>query len=102
MWTRKSGSCSRLSAAEEEDSAEALQAAIGILDVLEAEHDKAGELLRQMREVTSDYTLPAGACMTYTITFRKLDELEDDMFTHVHLENNLLFPELLRMRNEKQ
>lgn len=87
--------------AEAEGSAEALQTALDILNILEAEHDDAGELLRRMRETTSDYTLPTGACMTYTITFRKLEELEDDMFTHVHLENNLLFPELVRMRNEQ-
>ncbi len=58
---------------------------------LEAEHSHAGELLGQMRSVSSDYRLPDGACRTYTVTYRKLEELENDMFAHVHLENNILF-----------
>jgi len=84
--------------AEEEGTAEALQAALNLVEELEAEHDGAGELLRLIRKATNDFVLPAGTCMTYTVTFRKLEELEDDMFTHVHLENNLLFPELAAMR----
>ncbi|GBG11727.1 iron-sulfur cluster repair di-iron protein [Paenibacillus agaridevorans] len=84
--------------AEEEGSASALLAALQILDTLEAEHDEAGDLLSRMRETTKGYMLPEEACMTYTITFRKLEELESDMFTHVHLENNLLFPALAELR----
>lgn len=67
-----------------------------ILGALEAEHDHAGRLLEQMRELTDGYTLPADACRTYTLTFQKLEELENDMFNHVHLENNILFN---RVRN---
>lgn len=61
------------------------------LDELEQEHEAAGDLLKLMREVTSDYQLPDGACRTYTVTFQKLEELESDMFQHIHLENNILF-----------
>lgn len=85
---------------EAEGSEEALQAALHLLDALEAEHDQAGDLLGRMREATEGYALPEGACMTYSVTFRKLEELENDMFTHVHLENNLLFPALVEMREE--
>lgn len=80
--------------AEEEGSTESLMRARELLESLEAEHDEAGELLRRIREATQDYALPTGACRTYTLTFRKLEELEEDMFTHIHLENNLLFPQL--------
>jgi regulator of cell morphogenesis and NO signaling len=61
------------------------------LDELEREHEHAGDLLKNMREVTSNYTLPDGACRTYTLTFQKLEQLESDMFEHIHLENNILF-----------
>lgn len=63
----------------------------GKLAELEREHEHAGDLLKQMREVTNNYTLPEGACRTYTLTFQKLEELESDMFEHIHLENNILF-----------
>lgn len=62
---------------------------------LESEHAGAGEILFKMREITRDYTLPEDACMTYQLTFKKLEELESDTFQHVHLENYILFPRVL-------
>lgn len=59
---------------------------------LEADHSSVGDMLREIREVTSDYLLPEGACRTYTLTFQQLIELESDMFQHIHLENNIIFP----------
>lgn len=59
---------------------------------LEKEHDHAGEILRQLRETTSDYELPLDACGTYTLVYKRLEALEGQTFMHVHLENNILFP----------
>ncbi|WP_308162110.1 DUF542 domain-containing protein [Bacillus sp. ISL-18] len=39
--------------------------AIKMIVELEKEHDHAGDLLRQIRAVTSDFALPADACGTY-------------------------------------
>ncbi|WP_152396193.1 iron-sulfur cluster repair di-iron protein [Paenibacillus guangzhouensis] len=58
---------------------------------LEGEHDGAGNLLKQLREVTNDFTPPEHACTTYRITYARLEELEGMTFEHVHLENNVLF-----------
>ncbi|TLS38957.1 iron-sulfur cluster repair di-iron protein [Pseudalkalibacillus caeni] len=63
---------------------------------LETEHETAGFLLKRLREVTRDYQTPEGACMTYQLTYNKLEELEADLFEHIHLENNILFPALLK------
>ncbi|NOU78864.1 iron-sulfur cluster repair di-iron protein [Paenibacillus sp. LMG 31459] len=63
----------------------------GLLHNLEAEHDGAGEILRELRRVTNDYTPPAHACTTYRLTYARLEELEGMTFEHVHLENNNLF-----------
>ncbi|MFA9559607.1 iron-sulfur cluster repair di-iron protein [Evansella sp. AB-rgal1] len=68
--------------------------ALSRIHELESEHEEAGSLLKQIRNVTSDFTLPSGACTTYKMTFKRLEELESDMFQHVHLENNILFPRL--------
>lgn len=57
----------------------------------EGEHDGAGDLLKQMRAITDQYTMPADGCTTYALTYQKLEALESDMFQHVHLENNILF-----------
>lgn len=70
--------------------------AASAIDGMESDHSAAGDLLKEMREVTQNYLLPEDACRTYTVTFRKLEELESDLFEHIHLENNLLFPRMKR------
>lgn len=60
--------------------------------VMEAEHDSAGEALRKLRELTSDYAVPDFACVTYRSMLNGLREMEDDLHLHIHLENNILFP----------
>ncbi|MGG1676600.1 iron-sulfur cluster repair di-iron protein [Neobacillus sp. NRS-1170] len=66
--------------------------AINLITELEKEHDHAGEILRQIRAVTSDFTLPLDACGTYRLVYARLEALESLTFMHVHLENNILFP----------
>ena len=56
------------------------------------EHDAAGELLARLRALSSDYVPPADACVSYGTLFRALAELERDLHTHIHKENNILFP----------
>ncbi|PGV47999.1 iron-sulfur cluster repair di-iron protein [Bacillus sp. AFS037270] len=69
--------------------------AIKMIVELEKEHDHAGEILRQIRAVTSDFALPADACGTYRLVYARLEALEGLTFMHVHLENNILFPRYL-------
>ena len=60
--------------------------------MMEAEHDSAGDAMAQIRGLTNGYAPPADACMTYRICLQELEEFEQDLHVHVHLENNLLFP----------
>ncbi|WP_410514638.1 iron-sulfur cluster repair di-iron protein [Paenibacillus sp. BR2-3] len=62
------------------------------LHELEGEHDAAGDILKEIRRVTNDFTPPGHACTTYRLTYARLEELEGMTFEHVHLENNILFP----------
>lgn len=66
-----------------------------IIQELKAEHDGAGDILKELRTITNDFAVPADACNSYRITYQKLEELESDIFQHVHLENNILFPRYL-------
>ncbi|HEY0897109.1 MAG TPA: iron-sulfur cluster repair di-iron protein [Sphingobacteriaceae bacterium] len=68
--------------------------------VMEMEHEQVGEDMEEIRTLTSNYTLPADACSSYTILFRKLEEFEDDLHKHVHLENNILFPKAIAIEKE--
>ncbi|MEK7723206.1 MAG: hemerythrin domain-containing protein, partial [Acidobacteriota bacterium] len=64
------------------------------------EHDTAGDLLKKMREITNDYTLPEGACMSYTALLNRLEAFEKDLHQHIHLENNLLFPKAIELEEK--
>lgn len=57
-----------------------------------ADHEQDGERLRIMREISNDYTLPDGACPSFTALYAGLQDLEMDLHRHIHLENNVLFP----------
>lgn len=63
------------------------------------EHDAAGELLRAMRDASRGYVLPADACMSYRELYGSLEAFEADLHTHVHLENNILFPRAVEMES---
>jgi regulator of cell morphogenesis and NO signaling len=64
------------------------------------EHDAAGELLRRMRELSSDYKPPEGACPSYGALYAGLEDLEKDLHRHIHLENNLLFVKAIELEEK--
>lgn len=62
-----------------------------LINELEDEHDAAGEILKKLTVVTDHFSLPEDACTTYAITYKMLQELQTDMYEHVHKENSVLF-----------
>jgi regulator of cell morphogenesis and NO signaling len=63
------------------------------ISMMEEEHDTEGERFRKLSALSNNYTPPADACQTYKVAFAMLQEFENDLHTHIHLENNILFPE---------
>jgi regulator of cell morphogenesis and NO signaling len=63
------------------------------------EHDTAGDILRELRALTSDYTAPADACISYRTLYQALEDFEKDLHQHIHLENNILFPKALELES---
>ncbi len=61
------------------------------------EHDTVGDMLRQIREISSNFAAPPEACVSYRTLYEALEGLERDLHTHIHLENNLLFPRAVEM-----
>jgi len=61
------------------------------LGKLNEEHDSIGEAVHTIRSLSKGYTIPEDACNTFAVTYQKLQEFEDDLHKHVHLENNILF-----------
>ncbi len=62
------------------------------ITMMELEHERAGEILSEIRRVSHDFTPPEHACTTYRVAYFKLQEFEADLHKHIHLENNILFP----------
>ncbi|MEO8043107.1 MAG: iron-sulfur cluster repair di-iron protein [Acidobacteriota bacterium] len=63
------------------------------------EHEAAGELLRKMRALSSDYKIPEGACPSFGALYAGLEDLEKDLHRHIHLENNILFVRAIEMES---
>ncbi|MEX2436431.1 MAG: iron-sulfur cluster repair di-iron protein [Balneolaceae bacterium] len=61
------------------------------LDAMLSEHEDAGGLMAEIRELSNQFTPPGDACTTYRILYQNLDGFEQDLHKHVHLENNILF-----------
>lgn len=72
-----------------------------VVKFMEDEHESAGEELRHFRALTKDYKLPANACNSYTYLYEKIKEFESDLFQHIHLENNILFPKIVKFEQER-
>jgi regulator of cell morphogenesis and NO signaling len=63
-----------------------------VLAHMEDEHEWAGRQLALMRTLANGYTVPADGCATYRACYVALEEFENDLHQHVHLENSVLFP----------
>lgn len=70
------------------------------INMMKQEHDNEGVRFRKIRELTNDYSVPEDACTTYKVSFAMLEEFENDLHLHIHLENNILFPKAVKMESE--
>ena len=70
------------------------------VNMMKHEHTVEGERLRKIADLTNEYTPPADACNTYKVTFAMLQDFENDLHKHIHLENNILFPKSIELEKE--
>lgn len=70
------------------------------INMMEMEHEIVGKAVEKIRSLSNDFALPEDACASYSLFYKMLAEFEDDLHTHIHLENNILFPKALEL--EKQ
>lgn len=81
------------------EDAAGLQAPINLMEM---EHEAVGEKLEEIRTLSNGYTVPADGCASYNLLFKMLTDFEDDLFTHIHLENNILFPKAIQLEKESK
>ncbi|UKB85699.1 iron-sulfur cluster repair di-iron protein [Chryseobacterium sp. MEBOG06] len=68
--------------------------------IMQHEHTVEGERFRKIAEITDEYLPPADACNTYKVAFAMLQDFENDLHKHIHLENNILFPKAIQLEKE--
>lgn len=86
--TRKAG------AAPEAEDIETIR---NLLKKLVREHEEIGDAVHTIRHLAKGYAVPGDGCNTFMVTYQKLNEFEDDLHKHVHLENNILFLKAARL-----
>lgn len=68
--------------------------------MMEHEHESVGELFMQLEKLTNMFTPPMDACNTHRALYVNLQEFENDLFLHIHLESNILFKKAVKMEQE--
>jgi regulator of cell morphogenesis and NO signaling len=67
---------------------------------MDVEHIRIRELIQQLRFAAGNYDIPDKACTNHQVIFKKLQEFDNDLVQHKHLENNILFPKAEAMEKE--
>jgi regulator of cell morphogenesis and NO signaling len=64
--------------------------------MMRAEHIDHGVTLEKLAQMTNGATPPEAACNTWRALYAGIAQLNDDLINHIHLENNVLFPQFDR------
>ncbi len=67
------------------------------INMMEQEHTVEGDRLFRIAALSNNFIAPADGCTTYNVAFQKLQEFQNDLFQHIHLENNILFPKSIEL-----
>lgn len=81
-------------------SPKAKETIISEITRMAGEHESAGAAMDEINKITKGYLVPADGCNTYEVSFKMLEQFEDDLHIHIHLENNILFLKALELAGE--
>jgi regulator of cell morphogenesis and NO signaling len=70
------------------------------INMMEMEHEIVGKNLEEIKILSNNFALPEDACASYSLLYRLLEEFQEDLHIHIHLENNILFPKALKLEKE--
>lgn len=68
------------------------------ISLMRSEHVSHGQQLDRLARLTHDATPPEGACNTWRALYAGVAQLSDDLMSHIHLENNVLFVQFEPMK----
>ncbi len=70
------------------------------ISMMVSEHENEGQRFEKISALSRNYSIPEDACTTYRVTISQLQDFENDLHRHIHLENNILFPRAAKMEAE--
>ena len=70
------------------------------INMMEQEHETVGDIFKVIAKLTNNYTPPEEACNTFRALYASLEEFEQDLHQHIHLENNILHPKAIALENK--
>jgi regulator of cell morphogenesis and NO signaling len=70
------------------------------INQMKEEHLNEGERFDNLAEITDNFKVPEDGCNTYVLTYNQLSEFVSDLHKHIHLENNIIFPEAIKLEKE--
>ncbi len=70
------------------------------LDYKKRQHGKIADQLFQLQRLTANYTFPDRACTNYQVIYYKLKEFHNDLIQHLYLENDVLYPQAMKIEEE--
>ncbi len=65
--------------------------------VMHNEHDTVEGILKELRAVSSNYSVPPGFCENGAEFYNRLAAMEADLHEHIRVENEVLFPRCLEL-----
>ena len=79
------------------NSAKAKEIVNSQITLMMEEHELIGGTVDKISALSNHYSVPDDGCNTYHVTYKLLEEFEEDLHVHVHLENNILYPKALNL-----
>ena len=88
----------------DKDGTELSQAHFGTvnnpINMMEHEHETVGDIFKTIAQLANNYNPPVDACNTFRALYASLEEFEQDLHQHIHLENNILHPKAIALEKK--
>ncbi len=67
----------------------------GDIRIIVNEHEAAGDILKELAEVTDDYKVPEWGCISFKLLYDYLHDLEKDLFNTYTQRKQYIIPKIL-------
>ena len=65
--------------------------------MMRMEHVNEGDRYFHIKDITNNFAMPEDGCASYRLMLEELEKFVDNLFEHIHIENNIIFPRFVEM-----